>query len=342
MSSNSSILISAHSLSEQLKTELTSAVNLLLLDGKLFQFNDIQNKNSHLLVIDVDNEEGRQLLNNSLAGQVKILVSSTAQSGKNVVGLKKPVDIESFKNILSKLFETMHAQLAKMNAAKNEKIISTPANSSQTNSIIESVFYNLFLAKNNKQILHIASNELEVYIDGNNQSLKTGGSLDDIRKLILVPFNEITIKKISDNEFQDKTKQLQIVTLHNILWTAAITCSNGQLLPGHDDQTAVKLRAWPSFTRNDFKPEHLKLAAVLAQRPISLIELSKQTNINHAEIVNFYNAAFSVDLIDKNAPDKNDNVQPIKQNVNQKKNNLLNKIASRLGFGQRVNGTYNG
>ena len=335
MSTNNAILISPCSLSEQLQTELNTALKLLLSDGHLFQIKEPNNRNAHLLVIDVDNEDGRKLFHESHGGQVKLLISSTTESGKNVVGLQKPVDIEKLKNVLSKLFEKMQAQLAKLNTSKTiEK--------DAADSIVDTLFHEVLMAKNNKQTLHISSGEFEVFVDGKNQSLKTQGTLDDIRQFIALPYRQIATNKIDENEFQSKTQQLQVITLHNVLWTAAITCSNGRLLPGHDETQAVKLRAWPSFTRNDFKPEHLKLAALLAQRPISLSTLREKTDIPYPEIVNFYNAAFAVDLIDKTVEQQKETTQSIHSNIDKKKSNLFNKIASRLGFGQRISGSYNG
>ena len=349
MTANNSILISPCNLSEQFNAELQSTLAMLSAEGLLFKVKSENDTSAHLLVIDVDTETGRQQLSQSLPGQVKLLISSSLESGKNVVGLIKPVTQEKLKNVLTKLFKTMQIQLSIKNEKQNLKKSSDKLNEADSNigkvannNINETVFYDFLMAKQNKDTLHVSSDELELYVDGENQSLKTKGTIDDVRRLISLPYNKINVKKIDAGQFQDKTQNLQVITLHNVLWTAAIICSNGMLLPGHDDNQAVKLRAWPSFTRNDFKAEHLKLAALLAQRPITLSDLSKQTDITYIEIVNFYNAAVAVDLIDKNPKEYKQPAKKAATNNNQKKSNLLNKIAARLGFSQHLNGTYSG
>lgn len=349
MTANNSILVSPCNLSEQFNSELLATLSMLSEEGLLFKVKSANDKNAHLLVIDVDTESGRQQLSESMPGQVKLLISSTLESGKNVVGLIKPVNKDKLKNVLSKLFKTMQIQLSIKSEEKNLKNTADNLNKSDNNidkeanhNITETVFYDFLMAKKNKTTFHITSNETEIFVDGENQSLKTLGTIDDVRRLISLPYNQLNVKTIDSGQFLDKTQNLQVITLHNVLWTAAIICSNGLLLPGHDENQAVKLRAWPSFTRNDFKAEHLKLAALLAQRPISLSELSKQTDITYIEIVNFYNAAVAVDLIDKNPQEYKQPVKKAVTNTNQKKSNLFNKIAARLGLSQHLNGTYSG
>jgi len=73
------------------------------------------------------------------------------------------------------------------------------------------------------------------------------------------------------------------------------------------------------------------LAALLAQRPVALSDLENLTQVPYAEIVNFYNAAYSVDLIEKNFNNLDTTVTERK--VSAKKKSLLGKIADRLGFG---------
>lgn len=333
MPESNAILISIFHLQQQMYSDVTSVIDMLVLEGKYFQVND-NSLRSHLIIIDVDGESGKEKLQQSMSGQVKLLLSSKPVSGKNIISVQKPVNVNNLKSVLTKLYSMMQMHLVNSNKLEN--------NSSEEFSIKETLFFTLLKAKNNKGYLQISYDRLKVFIDGDSQSVKTDNSLEEVRKLVSIPFTNLKIDKIGGSVFQAQTQNLNVITLHNILWSAAIFCSNGHLLPGHDENKAVKLRAWPSFTRNDFNPEHLKIAALLAQRAISLKELSKQTKISYSEIVNFYNAAFSVDLIDLNISDLNYEKHVVQPKQNAIKSTLLNKIAARLGFSQRINGTYNG
>ena len=90
------------------------------------------------------------------------------------------------------------------------------------------------------------------------------------------------------------------------------------------------MRAWPNFTRNDFRAQHLKLAAVLARQATRLDQLSAMTQVPLYDIANFYNAAYAVDLIDTNIHQTPQN-QPQKTVTTQMKS-LFNRIAQRLSF----------
>lgn len=334
MTENNAILISILNLSHSILRDVSDAINMLGRDGEHFQINNNFTK-SHLVVIDVDDETGKEKFQQTLSGQVKLLISTNLISGRNIVSIKKPVDSEVLKSILSKLYGMMSNHLNKQATASNP-------DKTECSLITDTLFYSLFEAKKNKCYLHVYNKNIELFVDGNNQSVKYKGSIDNVRKIVQLPFNELAVNKIDNSTFQKLSNDLNVVTLHNILWSSAIYNSNGRLLPAHDEHKAVKLRAWPSFTRNDFKPEHLKIAAILAQKTISLTELAKQSDISYFDIVNFYNAAFAVDLFDQNVtnPEYEKNVSQPK--INSVKSSLLNKIATRLGFNYRISGSCNG
>lgn len=329
---NSILVVSCH-LYDQVKSDITDALDSLLSQGCCFKISE-NPRIAHLLVIDVDADAGRKQLETSLPGQVKLLLSSNKESGKNIVCIQKPVNIQTTTKVLNKLFTMMYAQMVKVDTIDNNE-------KKTVTSITDSIFYSLLQAKKNRQLLHITSCAAEIFIDGINQTIKIDGTLEDLRKLLNAPFSELVIKDIHE-VLPEKSNSLQVIALHSALWTAAIICSRGILLPELNIHEPVQLRAWPGFTRNDFKPEHLKLAAILAQRPISLADLEQQTKIPYEDIVNFFNAVYAVDLLEQNMMQKDVHSQSLQTKKTVIKSTLLNKIAARLGLNQRSYGTYHG
>lgn len=327
MQLNFEISVSATSLLEQDQVALNTAVKLLRLDGKSFQiFDNLQA--AHLVIIDGDTDQGTRILTQSRPGQVKLVFSNQQQAGKNVITLKKPVSLNRLKDVMARLFEKMQAQLG----THNTRPTRVGVNSVRTESLLtETLFHVLFTAKENRDVLHLSNPDFaDIFIDGVNRSLATSNSHEQIRDFIRLPIQNIVVNKMAINSFAVHSSELNISSLYNMLWEAALECSHGQLIPGLTAETPIRLRAWPNFTRNGFKPEHLKLAAVMAQQPVKISQLESLTSVPFESIVNFCNAAWAVDLLDKVS---NENVMPIKRKKpSTAKKSLLSKIADRLGF----------
>lgn len=319
MTMDSTIYISSPGLTDHDQIALQTAIKLLFRDGQTFESLDEDVHHAHLLVLDGDNAHGKSALAQSLKGQVKVVFSSTPKVGANVIAVKKPVRVALLTKLLSKLFTKMQIQI--LQRAKSRQN--------------ETLFHVFLKAKENKQILRIGCPHYpDLLIDGLNRSMATSTDFDEVRELFQVPIGQLHIEKLSSNEFSEHTHGLNITTLHNLLWMAGIECSGRNLLPGHSLNSPVKLRAWPNFTRNDFKPDFLKLAAILARQAVTLSKLSEMTNIPEQDVVSFYNAAYAVDLIERNVTEQK---SPVTQReIQPEKTSLFAKIAQRLTFRKKV------
>ena len=331
MQSLDQILLSQAGLAASEEVALITAVKLLTHDGKVFKIISENNSQAHLLVINVDKESGKNILENSREGQVKLLLSNQTQTGKNVISLKIPIEITTLKEILGKLFDKMQKQLSSARAQLPRKGGIT----SNTNQILTNTLFHLLLSvKENKEYVFVKTEGYpEILVDSKNKSIYTTATDDELTHIVKVPLNEFNIDKLKSSDINVEDRNRKIISLHDILWMSAISCSHGQLLVGHDIDQKVRLKAWPNFTRNEFRPSHLKLAAILAKRAVALSELETLTKVPYNEIVDFYNAAYSVDLIDKDIS-KTKNEIPERE-LSPKKKGLLSKIANRLGFGSQ-------
>lgn len=331
MQSHHQILVSSHGLAADEKVALITVIKLLTRDGKVFKLVSDNVTQAHLLVLNIDSESGRDCFKSSRDGQVKLLITNRTQTGKNIIPVKKPVEISALKDVLGKLFEKMQKQLElTMGNIPRTGGVTNDATHNLTNTL----FHLLLKTKENSEHVSIRSVDYpEVVVDGENKSVSTTASDEQLSHIINTSLTDISVSQPAKAANKKENNAAKIFSLDDILWMAAIHCSKGQLLPGHKTNELVRLKAWPNFTRNDFRPSHLKLAAVLAKSPVALDKLEQLTEVPQAEIIDFYNAAYAVDLIDKNIA--NTQTASPKRNITREKKGLLSKIASRLGFGQQ-------
>ena len=313
-------------LTEQDNMVVSTAAKLLSYDDVGFVVNDGEISKAHLLIIDEDSQSGKQALRQSRAGQVKLLVSSNPKMAKNIIGLQRPIDLSTLKSVLKKLYAKLHAQLStqKINAAAQPK----------TQAVLElkdSLFNILIETKLKKRVLHITCDELpDIFIDGCNQCLATTANETELEKILSLALDQITFYKLKPKSFAVHSNEMNVQSLHNILWLAGIRCSKGRLLPGHSLDKPFRLKAWPNFTRSSFIAEHLKLAAILAKQPMSMHQLAEATGVKMAEVVNFYNAALAVDLIIHEQG--NNNLSGNSRSRTLEQQSLFSRIAKRLSL----------
>lgn len=324
--------ISAVNLQEVEQKVLDVAVNIIC-DEKGTDYLIVgNNPASEILVFNADSTDGSQILNNVNGNQVKIAFTSSTLSGKNLVAIPTPVSVITLKNVLAKICEQLYAYITN----KKKSQLQSTGEISKHSTIpispkIENIFQKLLQTKlENKCCIISAAGLPDIYLDGINGRFIIETNNDDIEKYITTDFTTIESKEISTEQLNKSSNGMAVSALNGILWRCALACSNGKLLAGHSESTPVKLASWPNFSRQGFKPDYFKLAAIMAKQYISLTELNKQTQIPLDEIINFYNASFAVDIIEtRNTESDIPKPGTIK---NSKQKSILKKLAQRLGI----------
>jgi len=330
------IHISPLGLSDLQNQVLKVAVNLLAQEGIEYRLLQSNNTGGQLLVVDNDTDSGRYVLTRARRAQVKLAFSSQSQSGKNLVTLKKPIRVSALKELLGAIHRKINrAEIKAQPATEQEKIPLKQENialvESQAPEPEPTLLDTLFGAKQSHQSLHIQHDRLgDIFLNTSEQTYASSNNAVYIDQLSAIPMGEMQIRIINSHTFNQAVKQLEIHALNGLLWRIGIHCSSGILLVGHSVDKLIRLKAWPNFTRNSFNPKHLKIAAVMAKKPTTLVQLKDSVNLPLAEVVNFYNASLMIDLIDENPKDTLVAQQVEKGTVNR---GLLKKLAERLGFG---------
>jgi len=330
------LAISVVGLDELDRKVLRVAVGLLSVDGVNYQLLAKNSVISQLVVIDVDSDKGKAHLSRTNENQLKLLLGSGKFSAKNTVAMAKPMRVSSLKELLEKVYQRLQSSSVHSIVAQAEKAHTVPA-PSPTGTL----FTVLYQAKQQKQVLELRSrtDTAALYINGVNGTVaaveKDHGGLDRLLKLSPSTF---VISEISATDFEEKIGECVVSALDACLWKAGVCCSTGEILQGHSMDSAVKLKAWPGFTRHDFKPAYFKIAAILARHAISLNKLVAALKVPEVEIINFYNAAYAVGLIDIVGETRSEPVSAVHNEVKPALNplssskSLFSKLARRLGF----------
>jgi hypothetical protein len=87
--------------------------------------------------------------------------------------------------------------------------------------------------------------------------------------------------------------------LPELLWYAAVSASQGQLIQGCHADCPVRLKRWPDFSVLYHRESFLALAACMAEETADLGTVAENTGVPLAEVFDFFNACSVLGLIER-------------------------------------------
>jgi hypothetical protein len=88
-------------------------------------------------------------------------------------------------------------------------------------------------------------------------------------------------------------------SIESFLWATTLCASKGRLLTGISlDETEILLKQWPDFSILMHQIAHIRLAAIMVRKSLTLRSLADRTQIPIETVVNFFNACFITQLIE--------------------------------------------
>lgn len=331
MSNQQSLSISAPGLNDTDLKVLQVAV--VMLGDEDIQCSILEgiNGEGEIVVLDIDTDLGKAMYQDLREYQVKILLSQNSKiTEKNTISLRRPFRVTTLKDVLQQICNQIYAYIA------THQSVEMQANNHDTNRMateqcVESAFLHMYRAKKENLCLKLSlPGQPDVYIHGIEKTIYARGDNATFEVYFETGPSELSWQTMDAAEIKNCVRDLTPHALDAELWQAAIISSNGKLMPGQRADVPVKLNTWPNFSRQGFRPDFFKIAAFLAKRAVSLNELSKLTEIQLDTIVDFYNAAFSVGLIEQSAD--TETVKNPQRVLNKDRKSLLGKLAERLRF----------
>lgn len=114
-----------------------------------------------------------------------------------------------------------------------------------------------------------------------------------------------------------------------LIWKVALWTSAGRIPDDIDLNSPVTLRQWPNFTRLLVFPHAMRIAAVMCERPRTLLNIAEILGIKQQYVFAFFSAARALGLAEQAA--KESTTATVSSAMEPKKNTgLLRKILQRL------------
>ena len=140
----------------------------------------------------------------------------------------------------------------------------------------------------------------------------------------------LSVKIIRKRLTINKAKNVRVMSRESLLWKATIWASRGRLPVGTSLRQPVFLRRWPNMTRLMLFPHAMRIAALWAEQPCSLLDTAKMLGIPQRFVFSFYSATKALGLaivVNRHATDSI--VEPVAMKSN-KRRGLLGRILNRL------------
>ena len=182
------------------------------------------------------------------------------------------------------------------------------------------------------------------YFDAKDQKIYSTVGPGIIRPLCLIPHDKNITFQAMDNSFRTqlheimqsnknktskKTLEKQNWDMEAFTWLITLWCSRGRIPEGIDVNQPVYLMQWPNLTRLASIPHAVRIAALLYDRPRTLIDTARQLGIEQRYVFAFFSASKSIGLANmtKRQVDKTFKVEKPEKNKNQ---SILSKIFNKL------------
>jgi hypothetical protein len=286
---------------------------------------------ANIFLVDMDSEGGRTFYQQFQYGRqrVMLLLSTETLNDQRNSTLKKPIRVQTLKDVLVDLYEEMFVK-TQMGALKKpepntSKMDSIPVSARKTS---EMLFFLLWDLKQKRQVAQIfCPPHSPLFVNGQQEIIASSASRDTLRKMTHGESGSVRSTAISDSDFNVLARGQLIIPLSQVLWSAALYGSAGILLPGHQLDTPVQMTAWPNLSRLEFNTEHMKLASLMTSQALTLQQIQRKSGFSLDVVIGFYNACVVSGLIaikPTNLP------VPALQAKAPIKQNLLHKIAQRL------------
>jgi len=306
-------------------------------DGIRCSLLDAHDASGHLVILDMESSQGRAILPGLSSGQVKLLLGGPPASGRNLVSMAKPVQVNALRDMLLKICRRMQVQLdASLHDLQAPAAPPASTADAGTRHSGADVLTLLSEARRDGTVLALA-------IDGDETLLVNGATRafaalneEAESRLFAASAGNLTCRQIDEAEFESRTQSHTLGALDNLIWQCAIHAEPDRLPTGIGDETPVRLKAWPNFTRQGFRNDYFRIAAALARQPASCARLVEITGLARRSVVGFITACNAVGLLVALPPEGADpaRVTPLHKAATPERRGLLARLAQRLGLAQ--------
>ena len=156
-------------------------------------------------------------------------------------------------------------------------------------------------AREKKKNIVIEFGSGKITVDTKHSIAQMGIGGFQLRELASFPLNmdKINIAIVPRRQARVDTESGKtILSFDALVWKVALFASRGRAPRDTNLNAPLRLKSWPNFTRLVLSPGVLRMAALWAAHPTSILQLSKTLKLSKADVLNFYSALHAIDLIE--------------------------------------------
>ena len=165
----------------------------------------------------------------------------------------------------------------------------------------------------------------KLYIHPDEKSYYSNNKLESLNNFFSSS-KSLSPQFLSEVELQQQIAAagLKPQPLNNLIWYSTFSCSQGNVIKGHNPNDIVRLKRWPPINLPGCR-KLIKLAAYMQSNAVDLNVAQTKTGIPMNQIYNFYNACKVTDLIEHVQQ-----TDTYEKNLGDEKRQMFAKIGKRL------------
>ncbi|MGR9105968.1 MAG: hypothetical protein ACU843_03460 [Gammaproteobacteria bacterium] len=202
------------------------------------------------------------------------------------------------------------------------------------------------MAKSRRRILQLDCGWKPLIIFPHSNEIWIDADDKQIRSFCVVPIRSISdldlrgnneapksiISPVSADRINADHDPKKFQAIDSFIWKIALWTSNGRVPKGIQLDQPVHLDRWPNLSRFVNIPHSLRIAALLIDRPMPLIEAAAMLKIRQQYVFSFFSAAMAVGLAGQ-SDYRQDSIATSSARIEQPRTGLLQKILHRLKVG---------
>lgn len=186
--------------------------------------------------------------------------------------------------------------------------------------------------------LFIFPRSREIWLDADDKQLHAACKvplkvLDQMESSGVKSQTKMTVSVVKDPAAFGVNDKSNFQDLDAFLWKVSLWTAQGRVPKGIDLDCPVYLRHWPNMTRLMLFPHAMRIAALMTERPRTLIEIARLLQVPQPYVFAFYSAARSLGIAGQVKRQADRVVEPPEPVEKPKQRGLFGKILDRLKIG---------
>jgi hypothetical protein len=266
--------------------------------------NSFNDQNPDFILVDIEQVEGKKFWL-KYHNEKQLIAFAHENMVDATWFLEKPIQLEKLKSLLKLLSQNYSSddEIEKEPIVEPTPIVKPTAVVEPNDVFDPSLFLTGVLLKSEALCIKVA-NFAPLYLVPKQNSCFTIANINFCHlnseqiKFFQTEISQIETEILAADDI-DTRSDLYKYPIESFLWATTLFSSKACLLGGISvDETKILLKQWPDFSILVHEIAHIRLAAIMVRRSLTLKSLADRTQIPIETVVNFFNACFINQLIE--------------------------------------------